>query len=57
LNEFIDEEERHGIKINLIKNNPTKALKTMVQWRTKKALLKYIFNVGRILLFLDNPFD
>ncbi|MCM4170097.1 ABC transporter [Arenibacter sp. TNZ] len=55
LNEFIDEEERHGIKI--INQNTQQSLKTMSSGEQKKALLKYIFNVAPDFIVLDNPFD
>ncbi len=55
LNQFIDEEERHGIQI--INKNSTQLLKTMSSGEQKKALLKYIFNLKPDFIVLDNPFD
>ncbi|MCK0189371.1 ATP-binding cassette domain-containing protein [Arenibacter sp. F20364] len=55
LNEFIDEEERHGIQI--INKNSQQLLKTMSSGEQKKALLKYIFHLKPDYIVLDNPFD
>ncbi|MDL5514682.1 ATP-binding cassette domain-containing protein [Arenibacter sp. M-2] len=55
LNQFINEEERHGIQI--INKNSTQLLKTMSSGEQKKALLKYIFNLKPDFIVLDNPFD
>ena len=55
LNQFIDEEERHGIKI--INQNTQQSLKTMSSGEQKKALLKYIFHLKPDFIVLDNPFD
>lgn len=55
LNEYIDEEERHGIKI--INQNAQQSLKSMSSGEQKKALLKYIFHLKPDFIVLDNPFD
>ncbi|MEG3657200.1 ATP-binding cassette domain-containing protein [Arenibacter palladensis] len=55
LNQFIDEEERHGIQI--INKNSQQLLKTMSSGEQKKALLKYIFHLKPDYIVLDNPFD
>lgn len=55
LNQFIDEEERHGIQI--INKNSKQPLKTMSSGEQKKALLKHIFHLRPDYIVLDNPFD
>ena len=55
LNKFIDEEERHDIKI--INKNTAQKLKTMSSGEQKKALLAYIFQLKPDFIVLDNPFD
>ncbi|MCK0145160.1 ATP-binding cassette domain-containing protein [Arenibacter sp. F26102] len=55
LNEFMDEEERHGIKI--INQNAKQSLKSMSSGEQKKALLQYIFHLKPDFIVLDNPFD
>lgn len=55
LNQFIDEEERHGVRI--IDKNSTQLLKTLSSGEQKKALLKYIFHLKPDFIVLDNPFD
>ena len=55
LNGFMDEEERHGIKI--INQNTQQSLKTMSSGEQKKALLKYIFHLKPDFIVLDNPLD
>ncbi|MCM4151438.1 ABC transporter [Arenibacter sp. N53] len=55
LNQFIDEEERHDIRI--INENARQSLKTMSSGEQKKALLKYILHLKPDFIVLDNPFD
>lgn len=55
LNHFIDEEERHDIKI--INQHTDQKLKTMSSGEQKKALLAYIFQLKPDFIVLDNPFD
>ena len=55
LNQFIDEEERHGIQI--INKNSEQLLKTMSSGEQKKALLNHIFHLRPDFIVLDNPFD
>jgi len=55
LTQFIDEEERHDIKV--INQNARQSLKTMSSGEQKKALLKYIFDLKPDYIVLDNPFD
>ncbi len=55
LNQYIDEEERHGIQI--INKNSKQLLKTMSSGEQKKALLKHIFHLRPDFIVLDNPFD
>jgi len=55
LNKFIDEEERHDIKI--INQHTDQKLKTMSSGEQKKALLAYIFQLKPDFIVLDNPFD
>lgn len=55
LNKFIDEEEKHDIKI--INQHTDQKLKTMSSGEQKKALLAYIFQLKPDFIVLDNPFD
>jgi molybdate transport system ATP-binding protein len=55
LNQFIEEEERHGIQI--INKNTQQLLKTMSSGEQKKALLTYILHLKPNYIILDNPFD
>lgn len=55
LQEFIDEEEKHDIKI--ITRNTQQRLSTMSSGEQKKALLNYLITTGADYILLDNPFD
>src|SRR5690606_38583797 len=55
LQEFIDEEEKHDIKI--ITRNTQQRLSTMSSGEQKKALLNYLIKTGADFLILDDPFD
>lgn len=55
LERFIDQEERHGIKI--LTSNTTQPLKSMSSGERKKALLNYILTDHPECLILVNPFD
>jgi molybdate transport system ATP-binding protein len=55
LNEFIDEEERHGTK--LLTQAKQQTLKTMSSGEQKKALLNHLFIQRPDYIILDNPFD
>lgn len=55
LQEFIDEEEKHDIKI--ITRDTRQRLSTMSSGEQKKILLNYLVNTGADFLILDNPFD
>src|SRR5690606_8481700 len=55
LQEFIDEEEKHDIKI--ITRDTQQRLSTMSSGEQKKALLNYLIKTGANFLILDNPFD
>lgn len=55
LQEFIDEEEKHDIKI--ITRDTQQRLSTMSSGEQKKALLNYLIKTGADFLILDNPFD
>ena len=55
LERFIDEEERHGVKV--ITYNTTQALLSMSSGEQKKALLQQVLRSNPDFLILDNPFD
>src|SRR5690554_84873 len=55
LQEFIDEEEKHDIKI--ITRDTRQRLSTMSSGEQKKTLLNYLVKTGADFLILDNPFD
>ena len=55
LREFIDEEEKHDIKI--ITRDTPQRLSTMSSGEQKKVLLNYLIRTGADFLILDNPFD
>lgn len=55
LQEFIDEEEKHDIKI--ITRDTQQRLSTMSSGEQKKALLGYLIKSGADFLILDDPFD
>lgn len=55
LQEFIDEEEKHDIKI--ITRNTAQRLSTMSSGEQKKILLSHLVRTGADFLILDNPFD
>ena len=55
LEQFIDEEDRHGLKI--LSKERSQPLKTMSSGERKKALLKHILKNNPDYLLLDNPFD
>ncbi|QLG46180.1 ATP-binding cassette domain-containing protein [Costertonia aggregata] len=52
---FIDEENRHGIKI--VTRKTSQSLKSMSSGEQKKALLDYILKTKPDFIVLDNPFD
>ncbi len=55
LEQFIDEEDRHGLKI--LSKERLQPLKTMSSGERKKALLKHILKNNPDYVLLDNPFD
>ncbi|WP_375325172.1 ATP-binding cassette domain-containing protein [Flagellimonas sp. GZD32] len=55
INRFMDEEERHDIKI--LTKNTNQPLKTMSSGEQKKALLNYLLQQDPDFLILVNPFD
>lgn len=55
LQEFIDEEEKHDIKI--ITTGTQQRLSTMSSGEQKKSLLNYLIKTGADFIILDNPFD
>ena len=55
LEEFIDQEERHGAKP--LTTDTIQSLKTMSSGEQKKALLKHTLQSNPDYLILDNPFD
>lgn len=55
LEQFIDQEERHGAKT--ITSKTVQSLKTMSSGEQKKTLLKHMLQSNPDYLVLDNPFD
>ncbi len=55
LEQFIDEEERHGIKT--IQSDTFQSLTTRSSGEQKKALLNHVLKSNPEFIILDNPFD
>jgi len=55
LEQFMDEEERHGIKT--ITSDTTQSLTTRSSGEQKKALLKHVLKSNTQFIILDNPLD
>ncbi|WP_273566146.1 ATP-binding cassette domain-containing protein [Maribacter halichondriae] len=55
LEQFMDEEERHGIKT--ITSDTLQSLTTRSSGEQKKALLKHVLKSNPQFIILDNPFD